>query len=118
MRRWECQQAHAGKRTLHRFYAPVKRGFLGGKPCVRGTPFVPKLSRGCAPMRVFAYFLRVQKVGRPGGENPNPKDLPEPSGKRAGFWFLLARVKRNSPLRAKPEGPRRNRRGPCCGSVG
>ena len=24
-------------------------------------------------MRVFAYFLRVQKVGRPGGETPNPK---------------------------------------------
>ena len=27
----ECQQAHAGKRTLHRFYAPVNRGFLGGQ---------------------------------------------------------------------------------------
>ena len=24
-------------------------------------------------MRVFAYFLHVQKVGRPGGETPNPK---------------------------------------------
>ena len=33
-------------------------------------------------MRVFAYFLRVQKVGRPGGETPNPKGLPVPAGKR------------------------------------
>ena len=24
-------------------------------------------------MRVFAYFLRVQKVGRPGGENPKAR---------------------------------------------
>ena len=61
----------AGNRTLHRFYAPVNRGGLGGKPCVRGTPSVPKLSRGCAPKRVFAYFLRVQKVGRPSGRNRN-----------------------------------------------
>ena len=28
-------------RDWHLFYAPVKLGFLGGKPCVRGTPFVP-----------------------------------------------------------------------------
>ena len=27
----ECQQAHAGNRTLHRFCSPVKRGFLGGQ---------------------------------------------------------------------------------------
>ena len=33
-------------------------------------------------MRVFAYFLRVQKVGRPGGETPKAKDLPEPSGEK------------------------------------
>ena len=28
-------------RDWHRFCAPVKWGFLGGKPCVRGTPSVP-----------------------------------------------------------------------------
>lgn len=26
-------------------------------------------------MRVFAYFLRVQKVGRPGGETPKSRGL-------------------------------------------
>ena len=40
-RRWECQQEDAGNRIPHKFYAPVKWGFLGGKPCVRGMPFVP-----------------------------------------------------------------------------
>ena len=78
-------------RDWHRFCAPVKRGFLGGKPCVRGTPFVPKLSRDCAPKRAFAYFSPVRKVGRPSGrkrKSPagagpgNPKGLPEPSGKK------------------------------------
>ena len=29
-------------------------------------------------MRVFAYFLRVQKVGRLGGETPNPKAVQNP----------------------------------------
>ena len=55
----------AGKRTLHPFCASVKRGSLGGKPCVRGTPFVPKLSRACAPKRVFGFFLHEQKETRP-----------------------------------------------------
>ena len=30
VRRWECQQAHAGKRTPHRFCSPGKRGYIGG----------------------------------------------------------------------------------------
>ena len=51
------------------FTPPVKWGFLGGKPCVRGTPFVPKLSRDCAPKRAFAYFSPAGKVGRPSGRN-------------------------------------------------
>ena len=34
MRRCGCQQVCAGKRTLHRFCAPVNRGFLGGRPTV------------------------------------------------------------------------------------
>ena len=47
-------------RDWHQFCSPAKRGFLGGKSW--RTTFVRWI---CPPMRVFAYFLRVQKVGRP-----------------------------------------------------
>ena len=32
MRRWECQQTHAGKRTQHQFRSPVKTGVHRGWP--------------------------------------------------------------------------------------
>ena len=35
-------------------------------------------------MRVFAYFLRVQKVGRPGGETPKAKGPAGTPGKKTG----------------------------------
>ena len=49
---------------VHRGWADCEQGpALGGRSRTGGTP----------PMRVFAYFLRVQKVGRPGGETRRRK---------------------------------------------
>ena len=63
--RWQCQQAHAGKRTPHQFYSPVKQGFLGGKSW--RTPFVRWI---CPPKPPFGSFRAVPKGTRPGGETP------------------------------------------------
>ena len=44
-------------------------------------------------MRVFAYFLRAQKVGRPGGETPKPKEVAgtlRQRGREAQAEYLLS----------------------------
>src|SRR5699024_1236427 len=93
----ECQQVCAGKRILHRFCAPVNRGFLGGADCEHGAPLAPCRTGGAPPKRVFGFFLHEQKETRPaarkrnppvGAEPDKPKDPPAPPAKR----YLLSSI--------------------------
>ena len=97
MRGRECQQTHAGNRTLHRFCAPVSRGFLGVKSW--RTPFVRWI---CPPKRAFAYFSPVRKVGRPGGEtssSQSPLCFVSAQGRRKLRFTSLLLLSPPNPLR-------------------
>ena len=63
----------------------------------------PRLNRGVhrgfAPYaRSLGTFSGARESTPPVGAGPDkPQDLPEPSGKRTGFWFLSGGAERNSP---------------------
>ena len=76
------------------------------------------VSRGPSPWtRSLGTFSGARESTPPVGAGPDkPKDLPELSGKRVGFWLHLAREKSRSPWGRNPKIQRACRNPPANGT--